>query len=84
MRCLPGGNALTDDDEVFKTTTEITAYMTWLSAEEKTQLLNLILGGQLSADSKVFSLDIDTEIVGRHANNYRVITDGEKILRWVE
>ena len=80
----PDGQAGTEDDQVFKSTGDIISSMTWLSEEEKTLLLNLTSGGTLSADSRIFLLDIKTEIVGRPANKYQIVTDGEKVLRWTE
>jgi hypothetical protein len=78
------GKANTKDDEVFKSVSEILTALRWISTEEKTLILNLSTSGTLTAQSSVYSLEIDTEIFGRKGPKYDIITDGKRILRWIE
>jgi len=80
----PDGKAGTKDDETFKSAAEILIALKWISTEEKTLILNLTASGTLTAESKVYSLRVNTEIFGRIGPEYDIITDGRKILRWIE
>ncbi len=84
LRLGPDGKSGTEDDDIFKSTAEITSSMKWFSEEEKTTLLNLTSSGTVSAESKVLLLEIDTEVAGKPADKYQIVTDGEKILRWMD
>jgi len=80
----PDGKADTKDDEAFKSASEILTTLKWISEEEKTLVLNLTNSGTLTAQSDIYSLEINTEIFGRKGPKYDIITDGKKILRWME
>ncbi len=80
----PDGKAGTKDDEAFKNASEILTTLKWLSEEEKTVILNLTNNGTLTAQSNIYSLEVDTEIFGRKGPKYDIITDGKKIIRWIE
>ncbi|MCX5686338.1 MAG: type II secretion system protein GspK [Candidatus Omnitrophica bacterium] len=80
----PDGKAGTKDDEAFKSADVILTALKWISTEEKTVILNLTASGTLTAESKVYSLKVNTEIFGRIGPEYDIITDGRRILRWIE
>ena len=78
---------LTDDDGVFKDTSEILDKLNAfgaISEEAKAVLNQLIAGGLIIVKSRNLSLEVATEIVGRPAMKYAIIIDTERIKEWRE
>jgi len=78
---------LTEDDGVFKDTSEIIDKLNAFSAisdEDKIVLNQLIAGGLIIVKSGNLTLEVATEIVGRPAMKYAIIMDTERIKEWRE
>jgi DNA uptake protein ComE-like DNA-binding protein len=80
-RAGPDSEEGTEDDGIFRSVEE---FMTFRDFSETQRSEILKVKDYITTDSKFFSLRIETEILNRPAIRYTIITDGEKIKRWIE
>jgi len=85
FRAGPDGKEGTEDDGVFGVVQDdIFKLNKYIPESQRTDLLNAQARDLITTDSKNFSLIIETEILNRPAMKYTIITDGSKIMRWIE